>query len=125
MGEDVYTVNDIDIRFSEADEEYSCLCTFPANGIDLEVVRSLALLGTATVLACREDEEDLWFLPHCVPQEIRDGIDEILYNPLDDLSRIADIVRKIHTPYSLDANRKKQILKLLRRWGSSRTEEKR
>ena len=119
MGEDVYTVNGINIMFSEADEEYSCLCTAFSVGIDTETVRSLALLGSAVVLAGQDEDSGYRYLPSYVPLEIREGIDEVVYAPLDDLNRIADIVRKIHTPYSLDAERKKQILKLLRRWASN------
>ena len=122
MGEDIYTVNNIDIMFSEMDEEYRCLCTAFSAGIDAEIVRSLALLGSATVLACREDEEDSWFLPHCIPQEIRDGIDEAIYTPFDVLEHIANEVKKFYTPYSLDADRKQHILKMIEKLMEGRDE---
>ena len=85
MGEHVYSVSgksitweDFTIQFSEMDDDWSCLCTFPHNdGVEIlpSRLRSLALLGAAVVLAHQgELEEGANFLPHCVPQWIRDEI---------------------------------------------------
>ena len=96
MGEQVYTVSgrlkgdetksgewtNFKIQFSEIDDDTSCLCTFPHNNgekLDKEDVRSLAMLGAAVVLAHRGELEDEYnFLPHCLPQWIRDELKRIL-----------------------------------------------
>lgn len=89
MGCQTYTVKnledeDVFITFSEMDETYGCLCTFPANhktlGIDAWTVRSLALLGSAVVLAHQGEfaEDDYNFLPNAVPEWIRKAIDQSL-----------------------------------------------
>ena len=83
MGEQVYTVVSIDgeehyLQFSEDDDSYRCLCSFPTNdeamGMDAERVRSLALLGAAVCLA-HQDMLDHGILPLAVPEWIRKGID--------------------------------------------------
>lgn len=88
MGENVYPIQDYDgnwleIRFSESDDEYSCLCTFPYNDmgrLDVDKVRSLALFGAAVRLAFDGDLEH-GFLPKAVPEWIRNEIDRIIgYN---------------------------------------------
>ena len=68
------------IRFSELDDSVGCLCTFPHNNqrqMDAETVRSLAYLGAAVVLLQRGEIEH-GFLPQCLPEWVRDGIDEAL-----------------------------------------------
>lgn len=85
MGEHVYEVGDkITVRFSEDDESFSCLCTFPFND-DLEKgkimlyrVRSLALLGMAVIMAhkIRDNEEHRINLPFDVPELWRKRLDE-------------------------------------------------
>jgi len=76
MGEQIYTVEEQAIQFSESDDEWMCLCTFPRNDegrLTRDRVASLALLGAAVVLA-HNDELDIPILPHGVPQWIRDEI---------------------------------------------------
>lgn len=82
MGERVYSVNRYELQFSETSgDNYGCLCTFPGNdislGIDIDRVRSLALLGAAVCLAV-EDELEHGLLPDAVPTWIREQIDDAL-----------------------------------------------
>jgi len=88
MGENIYPIQDYDgrwtnIQFSEMDDEYSCLCTFPMNDmgrLDPDRVRSLALFGAAVRLAFDGDLEH-GFLPDAVPVWIREEIDRVIdYN---------------------------------------------
>ena len=84
MGEHVYPIQDYDgnwtdIRFSEIDDSYFCLCTFPYDQgrLDIERVRSLALFGAAVRLAF-EGLLEHGFLPKAVPEWIREEIDRVL-----------------------------------------------
>ena len=92
MGEQVYTVygrfdtkwgewDEVEIQFSEMDDDTGCLCTFPHNDngeLDAERVRSLAMLGAAVVLAHQGELKDTNFLPFCLPQWIQDEIKRIV-----------------------------------------------
>lgn len=90
MSEQVYSVMGMidgkwanaEIQFSEMDDDTACLCTFPYNfngKLDAEHVRSLAMLGAAVVLAHQgELGDDMNFLPHCLPQWVRDEIERIV-----------------------------------------------
>jgi len=87
MGENVYPIEDYDgnwveIRFSESDDGYSCLCTFPFNDavmgcLDADRVRSLALFGAAVRLAF-DGELEHGFLPAAIPEWIRAEIDRVI-----------------------------------------------
>ncbi len=84
MGEHVYPIQDYDgnwteIRFSESDDDYGCLCIFPYQneGLDIEDIRGLALFGAAVRLAFSGDLEH-GFLPKAVPEWIRDEIDRVM-----------------------------------------------
>ena len=85
MGENIYPIQDYDgnwleLRFSEMDDDYSCLCTFPMNDmerLDADRVRSLALFGAAVRLAF-DGVLEHGFLPSTVPEWIRDEIDRII-----------------------------------------------
>ena len=63
------------IHFSET-EDFPCLCTFPGNDeiegkVDGETVLSLALLGTAVMLAYQGRLlEGYQYIPECIPQWI-------------------------------------------------------
>jgi hypothetical protein len=68
------------LHFSDLDEEWECLCTFPYNDqgkLDSSRVRSLALLGAAVVLA-HNGELDNPLLPNGVPEWIREEIKRII-----------------------------------------------
>jgi len=88
MGENVYPIQDYDgnwteIRFSELDDDYGCLCTFPyyEGLLDVATIRDLALFGAAVRLAF-EGQLEHGFLPHAVPEWIRNEIDRVLgYKP--------------------------------------------
>lgn len=87
MGCDYYDVSTIgkndygfSLHFSDLDEEWRCLCTFPYNDgdtLDASRVRSLALLGAAVVLA-HNDELDNPILPNGVPEWIRNEIKRLV-----------------------------------------------
>lgn len=92
MGCDVYYVKgykggewvDCGIRFSEGQDDTTCLCTFPYNNaldkrISSAEVYSLALLGAATAMAHNgELEEDYNYIPQCVPQWVKDEISGLI-----------------------------------------------
>lgn len=83
------------VKFYDDDDEsrFGCLCTFPFNdeafgGIGKHRVASLALLGAAVAIGANLGNKGLassgqwdsrlgrydYFLPHCVPTWIQDGI---------------------------------------------------
>jgi len=76
MSEEIYTIGKTSIQFSETDETWRCLCTFPhndGNRLDSTRVASLALLGAAVVLTNR-GELLHGMLPDAVPVWIRQEI---------------------------------------------------
>ena len=80
MGEKIYQIGEYPLQFSEMDDDYVCLCTFPHNDqgvLTPDRVRSLALLGAAIVLA-HSNDLDHPFLPNCVPGWIRKEIDRVM-----------------------------------------------
>lgn len=87
------------VQFYDDDDEsrFGCLCTFPFNdevfgGISKQRVASLALLGAAVAIGANLGNKGLatsgqwdyllgrydYFLPHCIPEWIQDGILEAL-----------------------------------------------
>jgi len=67
------------ILFSEMDDSYRCLCTFPGNdkieGIDKDRIISLALLGAAVAMAHHGRFDDEYIrLPYDIPGWIREAI---------------------------------------------------
>lgn len=78
------------IKFSESDDNYGCLCTFPHNyqslagegvpdAIDNDTVRSFAMLGVLVVLAHQGQLMDEYnYIPQSVPDWIRKRIEELL-----------------------------------------------
>ena len=76
MSEEIYHIEELGIQFSETDDTWRCLCTFPHNDggrLDAARVASLALLGAAVVLANRGDLPH-GMLPDAVPVWIRNEI---------------------------------------------------
>lgn len=74
MGERSYVVHMSRISFSEGDDTFGCLCTFPHNDIaagekiSSNRLVSLAMLGAATVLALEEElEPGSNYLPYGLP----------------------------------------------------------
>jgi len=85
MGCDKYFIDDDYndyIMFSESDDEWSCLCTFPVNyrdeKLDSETLRSLALLGAAVVLYNHGDMYLPIYLPYAVPKWILNEIKRLI-----------------------------------------------
>ena len=85
MGEQIYDIAGLDVSFCDMDETYRCLCTFPGNdqvlGIDIERVRSLALLGAVVVLehnGMLDDSQNHLYLPECIPDWIKEQIDKAI-----------------------------------------------
>ena len=83
MGETVYQVGSGDsdfVTFSEMDEEFRCLCTFPFNDgeeLDIERIKALALLGAATVLILSGELDGPVFIPDGLPRWIVDAVRRI------------------------------------------------
>ena len=76
---------ELSILFSESDEDWSCVCTFPHNYSDgrlyYDIVRSLALLGAALAMAHHgefRDNDGYVYLPGCIPQWIQDEIKRLV-----------------------------------------------
>jgi hypothetical protein len=68
------------IHFPDTDDRATCLCTFPFNNgqrIDLQEMRSLAMLGAAVVMQHHKHEE-YRYLPGDLPQWIVDEIDRVI-----------------------------------------------
>jgi hypothetical protein len=93
MGERTYRIAVWNSRdqlavFSESQDDWGCLCTFPHNdqgALGPERIRSLALLGAAVALAAYNPDElnttvnaHYLILPDAVPQWIRDELMRIL-----------------------------------------------
>jgi hypothetical protein len=81
MGCKFYQIEDSYVKFSEANDDVACLCTFPHNNrgfgekIDYIQVRSLAYLGAMVcLLRQRELTGDNVFIPDDLPQWIKDEI---------------------------------------------------
>lgn len=73
------------LRFSEGDDDISCLCTFPHNdGDELtpDRVRSLAYLGAMAMLSRRGDfgEDQCLYIPTDLPKWMRESIDRCVAN---------------------------------------------
>lgn len=88
MGEKSYWIKDSLVAFSEANDDISCLCTFPHNNevagniIDSDQVRSLAYLGAMVCLLHRNRLSNRWnYIPQDLPQWIKDEIDKQI--PID------------------------------------------
>ena len=98
MGEDRYHIGKYPLQFSEMDDDYICLCTFPYNDqgeLTPDRVRSLALLGAAVVLA-RSCSLEHPFLPACVPEWIRKEIDRVMnYHPEEENGDCQDVLSKL------------------------------
>ena len=83
MGEKSYSVGHKYIQFSESDDEFVCLCTFPHNdltniGLELERVRSLAIFGAVVKLVLAgyyaDHENEYIYIPDDVPQYVLDAV---------------------------------------------------
>jgi hypothetical protein len=95
MGEMCYRANNKYIMFGY-DSDYGCLCTFPHNNEVIDkvlgkgTIANLALLGAAVAIAANKPESmnkesmtqswgtDVYVLPNCVPEWIRNAIDKEL-----------------------------------------------
>lgn len=76
---------DRELKFSESDDQYGCLCTFPHNyegnaeSITSDTIRSLAMLGALVVLAHQGSATAPYsYVPFDVPDWIRERIDLLL-----------------------------------------------
>lgn len=85
MGETRYPLGNDIIRFGYDDTRYGCLCTFPYNYSKKEfgigTVESFALLGAVLCLhtnqpslLTKEEWDDEYVLPDCLPEWVRDNI---------------------------------------------------
>ena len=90
MGERIYPIvanesshGDSDfVMFSEMNDEFGCLCTFPFNDgeeLDIERIKALALLGAATVLILSGDLDGPVFIPDGLPRWIVDAVRRIIF----------------------------------------------
>jgi hypothetical protein len=74
MGEKSYRVRGKSIRFSDNDDEFMCLCTFPHNDqchLDIDRLKSLAVFGAVVQLVLKgyydDHKGEYIFIPHDVP----------------------------------------------------------
>lgn len=83
MGEKTYSIRNKHIRFSEDNDDYGCLCTFPHNDneyLSLDRLKSLALFGAVVRLVMdgyyddREDDGYI-FIPQDVPEWILESVE--------------------------------------------------
>ena len=82
MGERSYEVGDSYVRFSDMDDEFRCLCTFPFDDgeeLGIERIKALALLGAATVLKLSGDLDGPVFIPDGLPAWIVDAVRRIRF----------------------------------------------
>lgn len=77
MGEKSYSIGHKYIRFSEGDDEFSCLCTFPHNDqehLEIDRLKSLAIFGAVVQLVLKgyydDHEGEYIFIPHDVPSYV-------------------------------------------------------
>jgi len=92
MGERIYPIvensrshGDSDyVRFSDMDDEFGCLCTFPTNDtfngineLDIERIKSLALFGAAVHLLMSSELDGPVFIPDGLPRWIVDAVRRI------------------------------------------------
>ena len=93
MGERSYEVGHTYVRFSEMDEEFRCLCTFPFNDgeeLDIERIKALALLGAATVLILSGELDGPVYIPDNLPRWIVDAVRRIRAGATDALTEEVD-----------------------------------
>lgn len=82
MGCKTYRIDGKLVMFSELDDEFSCLCTFPHNdedGISVDRLIELALFGAVVTLIKHGyyenvDEGEYIIIPHDVPATIMEDI---------------------------------------------------
>src|SRR3990170_6271389 len=92
MGERIYPIvanesshGDSDfVAFTEMDDEFGCLCTFPTNDtfngineLDIERIKSLALFGAAVHLLMSGELDGPVFIPDGLPRWIVDAVRRI------------------------------------------------
>src|SRR3990167_10609018 len=88
MGERIYPIvknsrshGDSDyVRFSEMNDEFGCLCTFPFNDgeeLDIERIKSLALFGAAVHMLMSGELDGPVFIPDGLPRWIVDAVRRI------------------------------------------------
>lgn len=77
MGEKSYRVLGKLIQFSESDDEFTCLCTFPHNDqehLEIDRLKSLAIFGAVVQLVLKgyydDHEGEYIFIPHDVPSYV-------------------------------------------------------
>lgn len=88
MGCVTHSINGRLVRFSEDDDDWRCLCTFPhndGNTLDTSRLRSLALFGAVCAMIESQDEfysgyevGDYIFLPHNAPDWLKSEIQRLI-----------------------------------------------
>ena len=101
MGERIYPIvmnesshGDSDyVRFSDMDDEFGCLCTFPGNDqeeLDIERIKSLALFGAAVHLLMSGELDGPVFIPDNLPRWIVDAVRRIRAGATEALTEEVD-----------------------------------
>jgi len=89
MGEWSYEIDDTYVRFSDMDDEFRCLCTFPFHDgeeLDIERIKSLALFGAAVHLLMSGELDGPVFIPDGLPRWIVDAVRRIRAGATDALT---------------------------------------
>ena len=85
MGERIYQTGNGSrdfVMFTEMDDEFRCLCTFPGNDgeeLDIERIKSLALFGAAVHLLMSGEVDGPVFIPEGLPAWIVDAVRRIRF----------------------------------------------
>ena len=96
MGEKSYRVLGKLIQFSDSDDEFTCLCTFPRNDqehLDIERLKSLAIFGAVVQLVLKgyydDHEGEYIFIPHDVPSYVLRDVRSLTSRAVDWRVRVA------------------------------------
>lgn len=90
MGEKVYSIGHKRIMFSDTNDEFACLCTFPHNNeekLGVEDLQSLSIFGAVVQLVLKgyydDHEGEYIFIPHDVPPYVLRDVRSLTKRAID------------------------------------------